>query len=320
MIDFSKHRFRASQMHLIMAGTIGLTEKQEDTKNRHLTRKWKAAEGALDSKGKPYKPLTDVMQKELDWLLERSHNPELPETMKKELHKIFYQVKYKRNFEFTNKYVQKGIQQEDEAITLYQDYRNKVLRIPTYFKKNSVRLEDDWFSGEPDIGLDDEIKNWKEGFDVKCSWDLSTFPHKKDDLIDNYEYQNQVYMHLTGAKKWTTVFCLVNATEHALFLEKQKWLYALRYGNTVPGEEGNPYTEQYHKKCRDCEIKMIYDYDRFQEHWAHLMEVSREEWMAEGYDIPMEDRVIEKVSIYDPEKIEKMQERIEIARKYLKSL
>lgn len=302
-----------------MAGTIGLTENERIERDGYLKRKMGAQLGETDEKGKPYTPLPPGYSKKLDELNKKDAERSLPKTMQTELRKIHRMETYRRNFPFTNKYVQKGIQQEEEAITTYQMYLKKVKGITTLLTKNTERLKNDWFSGEPDVGpIGVPIREWKEGWDTKCSWDLSTFPFPKDELDPQYESQNQVYMDLTGARKWTTVYCLVNGTEHQVNNEKLKYFYAYNQ----PDEENNP-TEYalYLQKVREVELMMIFDYDRFIDKFPyHDMNISKDEWHGEGYDIPLEERVIEKVSIYNPEFITELKGRCTIGREYLNKL
>lgn len=309
MKDFKNYRFRASQISKIMGGTIGLADIQYNKMVEYNQRQLDAFEGKA-------KPLTERMEMELKDLISAHENKELPKGMQTELRKIYRAEKYNRNFVFTNKYVQKGIQQEEEAITTYQMYRNQN-GIPTLFSKNTIRLENEWISGEPDISDNKDIFKCKEGFDTKCSWSLESFPFIDDELDFGYECQNQSYMWLTGAEKWTTAYLLVNATEHQVNAEKMKFFYA--YG--MPQDANDKYYDEYIDKCKDVEKMMIFDYDRFvKSNPGHIMEISKDEWFGEGYDIPLEDRVVEKVSIYNPELIKEMKERILLARDYLKTL
>lgn len=304
MIDFSNYKFRCSQLFLLMTGTIGLTEKEQAKLDGLVERK---AEGA--------KPLTSNMEIDLKNLIIKKNDKSLPKTMLSELRKIHRAETYNRNFSFSTKYTQKGIQEEDEAITLYMNYRNSI-GIKTFFMKNDTRLFNDWISGEPDLGENKPIDQWEEGWDIKCSWDLSTFPFPEDELVKNYYWQNQGYMLLTGAKKWTTVSTLVNGSERLINNEKQKHYYAL----DAPAEN-EKYFDEYISKCRDIEKQMIFDYDRFVKiNPGHLLEITKEEWFGEGYDIPLEDRIIEKTVEFDESAIEDLKERIAIARKYLNSL
>lgn len=314
-IDFSEYRFRASQVHKIMAGTIGLTDNEKSELSGLLKRKMDHSLGNKDEKGKPIKALTPNMLDRVDELTKKKKDKTLPKTMQSELRRIHRMETYKRNFPFTNKYVQKGIQQEEEAITNYQMYL-MAKGVKTLFTKNEKRFYNAWLSGEPDII--DNPKKITEGWDTKASWDLSTFPFPSDELDPQYKGQNQSYMDLTGARKWTTVYCLVNSTEHQLNNEKMKWFYAFNQ----PDEENNP--EQYHKmveKQKEVERMMVFDWDRFKAQFPfHHFEHTEEEWKDSGYDIPLAERVIEKVSIYSPEYIMGLQERIKISRNYLNSL
>jgi len=111
---------------------------------------------------------------------------------------------YKVRKDFGNKYTQKGIQIEDEAI----DKAIEWLDLP-FTLKNETYFEDDFFMGTPDLVLEDEV------IDVKCSWDAFTFPLFENELpTKDYFYQVQVYMHLTGKKKARVVYLLLNTPEN----------------------------------------------------------------------------------------------------------
>jgi len=312
-MDFSNYKFRASQCHLLMTGNIGLSDKESARLKYLVDRKMDAVIGDV-------KPLTPNMEDEVKELRVKLKSKRLPKTMQSELRKIWRSERHKRNFSFTNKYVQKGLTQEDEAISMYMLYRNKVKGVMTLFTKNEEKLENDWFTGHPDLRAM-LIEKKRIGFDTKCAWDLDTFPFAIDKLIDTYEWQNQVYMDLDDADEWITAACMVNISEHGLNNEKLKWLYALQNKDGTPDTDDHPNYLEYIKKCRECEIKMIFDYDRFIELYPyHNMEISREEWFGNEYDIPLEEKVVEKTSIRSKDKIDALKERITIARKYLNDL
>ncbi len=315
MKDFSKYEFRCSQLSKITGSELlGISELDTEIKD--------LLEEKLTLKSKSGRAIkwTETKQKSLD--SKQSKRKEstvvngfvLPQTMKSELRKIFRMEKYNRNFPFTNQYIQKGIAQEEEAITTYQNYRNSIGK-RTLFSKNTERIKNGWVSGEPDLGQQGvPILQWKEGWDTKCSWSLATFPFPEDDLVAGYEAQNNGYMWLTGAEKWTTVSILVNATEHQLNNEKLKWFYALQ----MPADADDKYWDDYIEKCREVEKMMIYDYDRFvKNNPGHNMQITKDEWFGEGYDIPLEERVLEKTVERDEKAIEFYKERIELGREYL---
>jgi len=99
-----------------------------------------------------------------------------------------------------SKYLDKGIMMEDQAI----DFAVKMLSID-FALKNEKRFEDDYFTGEPDMILDDLI------IDIKNSWDCFTFPLFESEIPNSdYFYQLQVYMHLTGKHKAKLVYILLD--------------------------------------------------------------------------------------------------------------
>lgn len=294
-----------------MAGTIGLTENQLTKMNDYEKR-------LFDSKVGEARPLTERMIEELEDLQIKHEAKELPKTMMSELREIWREESFHRNFIFTNKFVQKGIQQEEEAITVLQQYYKKVLGKPLIFAKNKIRFRNKFIQGEPDlrIGKTKPKGRWSKGADTKCSWSLKTFPFEEDELDEQYEYQNQGYMFLTGADQWETAHVLVNATEHQLFLEKQKFFYAYNCPS-----EGDVFYEDMIKSQRDCELMMIYDRERFEEfHPNHDWVIPKDEWFGEGYDIPLEYRVCIRHSFLDKETIKLIQERVKIGRSYMRSL
>lgn len=99
-----------------------------------------------------------------------------------------------------SKYIRKGLILEDEAI----DKAIEWLNIP-FCIKNEQFFEDDFFTGTPDLILENEV------LDIKNSWDLWTFPLFEDELPnDDYYAQMQVYLHLTGKKHGAVVYVLLN--------------------------------------------------------------------------------------------------------------
>lgn len=317
-MDFSKYEFRSSQVSKISGGSLepvgDIKIEIKDLLEEKLT--------GINKNGNKTK-WTETKIKRLETLQEKEKSPLvcngfiLPKTMANELIKLHREEKYKRNFIFTNQYLQKGIKQEEEAITLYQIYKN-IIGQRTLFTKNKKRLHNGWVSGEPDLGpYGVPLLEWKEGFDTKCSWNLQTFPLADEPLDQTYEDQNQSYMWLTGAEKWTTAYCLVNATEHQVNNEKLKWYYALE----MPNDADDKYWEDYQQKKREVELMMIYDYERFVDLYpGHDMEISKDEWFGEGYDIPVEDRVIEKFSERDDSRIKHFKDRIGISREFMSKL
>lgn len=107
------------------------------------------------------------------------------------------------------KQMEKGIMLEDDAI----QFASEVLKFPKTVK-NEMFFEDDYFTGTPDVILDNEI------IDIKVSWDAFTFPYFESELpTKDYFYQMQVYMHLTGKKVARVVYVLLNTPNSLVYDE-----------------------------------------------------------------------------------------------------
>lgn len=133
----------------------------------------------------------------------RAKTETLSETTKTYLKEWAIEEIYSVKKEIKSKQISKGIQLEDEAI----DKAIAWLDLP-FTLKNEQYFEDDHFTGTPDLITADEI------LDIKCSWSPFTFPLFENDIpTKDYEYQVQVYMHLTGKKKARVVYMLLNTPE-----------------------------------------------------------------------------------------------------------
>jgi hypothetical protein len=104
--------------------------------------------------------------------------------------------------EFTNKYVKKGIEEEEIAI----EYLQNNSKLGLLFK-NEKWFSDDFKTGTPDITL--------PLIDIKSSWDFFTFPLFETEIPNkDYDWQLQGYMDLTGEDSATLAYILVNTPEY----------------------------------------------------------------------------------------------------------
>jgi hypothetical protein len=85
-----------------------------------------------------------------------------------------------------NKYVLKGLEQEQDSIDLLNGVRFQ------NYVKNEQRAENEYLTGCCDIITEDSI------IDIKSSWSLETFPATTFELKDlsEYEWQGRAYMWL----------------------------------------------------------------------------------------------------------------------------
>ena len=138
-------------------------------------------------------------------VLSQTTKNHLQEWLKSELYGIRKQIK--------SKYLDKGNAVEDSAI----DYAASKLGW-LFAIKNEEFFEDEYFCGTPDVMLEDTI------IDIKSSWDCFTFPLFEDEIPNSdYFHQLQVYMHLTGKRKATLCYVLMNTPEHLSYEEPQDY-------------------------------------------------------------------------------------------------
>jgi hypothetical protein len=122
----------------------------------------------------------------------------------------YIKTKAKENFygyrsEINSKYIQKGLMQEQDSIDLVNTVRFEA------YEKNTVRMVDEYMTGEADIVTDNLI------IDVKTSWSLETFPVMAEDGYDTiYEWQLRAYMRLYDRPKAELIYCMVTTSNELL--------------------------------------------------------------------------------------------------------
>jgi len=199
-IDFREYRFRASELGNIMTLDSGttLTSGQLD-RLKHLTLR--SLGKAKSLKGGALE-LTESMSKELEKLKEKQAKPlDLSIGAKSYLKELYdkevYGIDYK--FGLTCKPMQKGIEQEQASIDLY----NKVYG--TAYQKNEQLYKNGYITGTPDIVGKDCVK------DVKSKFDKRSF-NKAEDKTDKslWVWQVKAYIWLTGTQEGSLVRTLVD--------------------------------------------------------------------------------------------------------------
>lgn len=207
-IILPKFKIRASAAGKICSGSIGLTETMA-TKLFELENKPKAR--------------TELQEKEMQRLIYMRDNPQLPAGAKAYCEQWVKQQIYGRDKEFTSKYTSRGDASEWKALV---DVGNYLGLGP--LEKNEEYFEDEWTTGSPDA-LPEPF-----GVDTKCPWDCFTFPLFEETLPeDDYFWQGQVYMGLTGKKLFKFCYSLQDTPEPLIFQEAKKHCF-----NT--GEEFGP--------------------------------------------------------------------------------
>lgn len=211
----------------------------------------------------------------------RTKSELLSETAKTHCVDVFVSAKYNRNTDIQNKYTLKGLQVEEDSITLYSRLKKKV------FFKNEERLSNDFITGTPDL-FDGEDKRHPEIIiDLKSSWDIFTFFRSREDKLNKqYYWQLQGYMALTGAKTSRLAYCLVNTPEMLINDQKRKLMYSM----AVIDADHN---EDYQAACAEIDKLSIYD------------------------DIPMSERMHEIIIERNDDDIARIYQRVKDCRDWM---
>lgn len=211
---------------------------------------------------------------------------------------------YGRREEANGPTLEKGNEREEDSLTLLSRVHGR------FYKKNDRRLTNDYISGECDIFIGESIENAEETIDTKTSWSAHTFFRSKYKPLDeDYEEQGHGYMWLTGAKKHTVAYCLVNGLASAILDEKRR--LAWRFGPDAETHQG------YIEKCKQIEINHIFDIASFvEENPGFDFHNNIEDWK---WDIPMKDRLHTFTFDRDEEAIERIKNRIIQCREWMQT-
>ena len=205
---------------------------------------------------------------------------ELSKTAKTHLKNVYIQEKYGRQKDVVTKQMKKGIEVEEDSITLLSRVQKKMLY------KNEERLYNDYITGLPDIFEGESIRNATSITDIKSSYDLFTFLANAGESLDsNYDYQLQGYMALSGARQAYIAYCLVNTPAH--IIESEKY-YLLKKMDVISDE-----SPEYIKEALKIEKNMTFD------------------------DIPKEERVLIFSVERNDYTINKIYEKVIKAREFL---
>ena len=202
------------------------------------------------------------------------------DTCAKELIKIYNREMYGRVKDITTKQMDKGIQAEETSIQLLSKVEGE------FYFKNEENLENDYFTGTPDLFLMDEAGSIQSVYDIKTSWELDSFMPKLIETPDKgYEAQLNCYYDLTGAQGGAIVYCLVSAPINIVESEKKALLWRM---NVI-----SEFSPEYIKASSELEKLLIYD------------------------DIDYRERVIIQKVPRNEELIQKMKDKVPILRQWL---
>jgi hypothetical protein len=155
----------------------------------------------------------------------------LSETAKSHLIEVYVSAKYNRSADIQSRYIRKGLLVEEDSLTLYSRYKRK------FFKKNETRLTNEFIQGCPDSFIGDTISNASEILEIKSSWDIYTFfKNLSKEINDQYYWQCQGYLALTGAKTSTLAYCLIDTPLVMIEDEKRKLMWKMGVATSEESE------------------------------------------------------------------------------------
>jgi len=152
----------------------------------------------------------------------RNKSETISETTKTYIEEWMIEQMFGVRKEISSKYLDKGLQLEDQAIREY----NKIFNLNC--EKNDEWFEDDFVTGTPDI----IIRELDKVVDIKCSFSPFTFPLFETELPNKlYYYQLQSYMRLTGCKEAEVAYFLLSTPEDVILREAKSIMYKEQLGD-----------------------------------------------------------------------------------------
>jgi hypothetical protein len=168
----------------------------------------------------------------------------LTETAKATLRSIYIDIVYNRKKDITSKYLEKGIDKEDNSISLYRK-NNQI-----FTAKNEIKYSNDFIQGTPDLVIN--TKKQKLVVDIKTCWDIWTYIGKTKEVAKkDYFWQLAGYSWLTGIKDIEIAYTLLSNSEYEMMreYERMKWSLGIM-------EDG---TEDTTQQLLDLEDKIRYN-------------------------------------------------------------
>ena len=143
---------------------------------------------------------------------------ELSKTCQTYVQKVLKEELYGVRSMFSNKYTDKGNIMEDEAIDLVASFYDLGIVV-----KNEDYFTNDFIKGTPDLLNINTVR------DIKCSWDVGTFPLYQTEVPNkDYYWQLQGYMWLTDKEVSYLDYCLMDTPDHLINSEARSMAY--RFG------------------------------------------------------------------------------------------
>jgi len=247
--DFSDYKFRCHSLGDLIGGYLSerdkpaLTDKQEETYREYLV------------KDKLTKLQAEKLA-EFDAKIKAKENPivELTQASKTVLHNIWNYEILKIRPVLKSKAVRRGKAQEDESMDLV----NQVFKIE--LSKNTKRLENDYFTGEPDLLTQESV------IDIKTCETWQTFQAKTSEVANtDHFYQVWAYLLLANKKRGYIAYTLPSYDESFILYKQEQAIdqeeadqefYNMNF-DRIPA---NKRIKVFKIQQRDIELPVVYEY------------------------------------------------------------
>lgn len=218
-MNFDNQLFRCSALGYIMVDPKGKSFQEKYDSTREV---WKirnaeyeaipAEKLLLISNVKKHDSLNKLKEK-MDYFYSKRDTIHLSDTCKTYLADLYTFVKYGRLEDIKNKYLEKGLHLEEDAITLYS------IVTGIFHKKNYIHKDNEFIEGEMDFDNEDTA------IDTKVNWSIFQFNRTKVKPIKPlYNWQVKGYMWLWEKKYGLLVCVLLDTPEHLILKEERMLL------------------------------------------------------------------------------------------------
>ena len=146
----------------------------------------------------------------------RTKSATLSQTTMTYLETWYKEQLYGRRQHIESKEMRRGILSEADAIEFAGDHFGW-----GWVFKNEQNFSDEHLTGTPDIILPDMVA------DIKCPWSCFTFPLFAREIDENYWWQLQGYMALTGKDEGQLIYTLMDMPEE--MMERELYYATSRY-------------------------------------------------------------------------------------------
>lgn len=327
----AKVLFRCSGLGQLMTNPQGKSNAQKLSEAKEALLKAEIqlagfSEKAVKSKEKTVERI-EKLKAEIERLEPIKDEVLLSSTAKKYLKTMAIEIRYARKKRMENKYTKKGNLTEDESVELYSDFTGQ------WHENNKVRKENEIFTGEWDIEIQDKNGKVIAVKDIKTRYDIDSFNDHRDEDVQAKEREQLLgYCDILGCEKASIVNVLTNNDYSLILDEIRKETFSIKAdqitGFDVPMWrvleifKDNIFDQETFKKSiiEYYSELILSDLKSNQINPAIGVDSEALEMYKSFIEVPLDERIIETEIEVSSEEIAEIKARCENARKYLASV